>query len=103
MAIRASICIRIGLILIFIVYSQTSYNPIIDIPYNVQNGFTTFRTYCSHCHGVNKQGSIGPSLLNIRKQNIQFIIDRIKKGGDSMPQFSLNGSEIANIIGYLLD
>ena len=103
MTIRPFRIMRIGLLFLFIGYSQNSYNPIIDMQYNKQKGFTVYQKYCAHCHGNNKNGSLAPSLLHLRNHNIDFIIEKIKNGGGNMPRFELKDHETANLISYLID
>ena len=100
---KTLIILRTGLLLVLIGYSHNSYNPIIDLTFDSQKGGHVYKKYCTHCHGNNKEGGIGPSLLNLQNYNIEFVIDKIKNGGGNMPRFLLKDNEMANLISYLID
>ena len=97
---RTLITTRIGLLLFLLGYSHNSYNPIIDLPFDSKKGARVYGRYCAHCHGNNKEGGMGPSLLNLH--NIDFVIDKIKNGGGNMPRFLLKDNEMADLISYLM-
>ena len=91
------------MVFLFLIYNKNANNIVIHLPYSSQEGRSIYRGLCSHCHGISKEGSMGPSLLKINEKQIQNIIDTIRNGRDKMPKFDLSDKDLANLIGYLIE
>ena len=90
------------LLILFIIFNRNVDIPIIHLPYSTNEGRSIYKKNCARCHGINKQGSMAPSLINIHGKKILYIVDMIKSGPGNMPTFNLNKQELANLIGYLI-
>ena len=64
------------MVFLFLIYNKNANNIVIHLPYSSQEGRSIYRGLCSHCHGISKEGSMGPSLLKINeKPKFDFLIN----------------------------
>lgn len=67
------------------------------------NGETLYKNSCATCHGVNLQGAIGPTLVNIKNKYSETDIQAIiSKGSQHMPANLLNDEESKIVSKWLL-
>lgn len=73
----------------------------------LHSGRTVYMTYCSGCHGADREGdaSLYPSLIGLEQRKTkQQVIERIRQGGGKMPPFAavIKGQQEENLAAYLL-
>ena len=66
-------------------------------------GQAIFQINCAGCHGVQADGSVGPSLKHIprRKSKIDLINQVISGDTPPMPKFQASPQEMADLLIYL--
>jgi mono/diheme cytochrome c family protein len=66
-------------------------------------GQAIFQMNCAGCHGVQADGRVGPSLLDVssRKSRISLIHQVISGKTPPMPQFQPSAQEMADLLSYL--
>jgi mono/diheme cytochrome c family protein len=66
-------------------------------------GQAIFQMNCAGCHGVQADGRVGPSLLDVssRKSRISLIRQVISGKTPPMPQFQPSSQEMADLLSYL--
>ncbi len=66
-------------------------------------GQAIFQINCAGCHGVQADGSVGPSLKHIprRKSKIDLINQVISGNTPPMPKFQASPQEMADLLIYL--
>jgi len=76
------------------VLSQTG-NPI--------QGHAIFQINCAGCHGLEANGSVGPSLQSVSKRKSRYGLIHQVVSGDTppMPKFQPNTEEMADLLSYL--
>ncbi len=66
-------------------------------------GQAIFQINCAGCHGVQADGSVGPSLKHVpkRKSKIDLINQVISGNTPPMPKFQASPQEMADLLIYL--
>ncbi len=66
-------------------------------------GQAIFQMNCAGCHGVQADGRVGPSLLDVssRKSRSSLIQQVISGKTPPMPQFQPSAQEMADLLSYL--
>ncbi|MGK7946115.1 MAG: c-type cytochrome [Microcystaceae cyanobacterium] len=66
-------------------------------------GHEIFEINCAACHGVEADGSVGPSLKHIshRKSKVKLIDQVISGKTPPMPKFQPNTKDMADLLSYL--
>lgn len=66
-------------------------------------GQAIFQMNCAGCHGVQADGRVGPSLIDVssRKSKTQMIHQVISGQTPPMPQFQPSPQEMADLLSYL--
>lgn len=66
-------------------------------------GHAIFQMNCAGCHGLQADGSVGPSLQRVSKRKSRFGLIHQVTSGDTppMPQFKPNAKEMADLLRYL--
>ncbi len=69
-----------------------------------ETGQQLFETWCAVCHGTQGEGgAIAPSLNDIPKLPVDFLVSRIRNGHNAMPPFAetnLSNGQLAVVIDY---
>jgi mono/diheme cytochrome c family protein len=70
---------------------------------NIEQGNAIFQINCAACHGIQADGSVGPSLKNIPKRKSKLdIIEQVTSGATPpMPKFQPTSQEMADLLRYL--
>jgi mono/diheme cytochrome c family protein len=70
---------------------------------NIVRGHDIFQINCAACHGVQADGSVGPSLHDVpkRKSKVSLIYQVISGKTPPMPKFQPNSQEMADLLSYL--
>jgi len=68
-----------------------------------EQGQAIFQMNCAGCHGVQADGRVGPSLIDVssRKSKTQMIHQVISGQTPPMPQFQPSPQEMADLLSYL--
>ena len=68
-------------------------------------GGQVYQRLCQMCHGANREGALGPSLVDITKKISPAVVrSTIINGKGEMPPFtSLSESDIASVVAFLDD
>lgn len=102
----------IAVLLIFLIGAMSGHLLRMSDPY-VKNvlaltgdsvrGHAIFQINCSGCHGLQADGSIGPSLQSVgrRKSKLDLIDQVITGKTPPMPKFQPDPQEMADLLGYL--
>lgn len=72
----------------------------------ISQGAEIFAGDCAVCHGANGQGDIGPSFVgNTVLNNHQLIISQVLRGGQTMPAFGsqLSDVQVASVLSYIMN
>jgi mono/diheme cytochrome c family protein len=66
-------------------------------------GHAIFQMNCAGCHGLQADGSVGPSLQGVSKRKSRFGLIHQVTSGDTppMPQFQPSAKEMADLLSYL--
>lgn len=66
-------------------------------------GYAIFQTNCAECHGVNADGKVGPSLVDVgERRSPQSLIEQVVGGKTPpMPQFQASPQDMADLLTYL--
>lgn len=66
-------------------------------------GHAIFQMNCASCHGLQADGSVGPSLQGVSKRKSRYgLIHQVISGETPpMPQFLPNPKEMADLLSYL--
>lgn len=66
-------------------------------------GHAIFLMNCAGCHGVQADGRVGPSLIDVsnRKSKVSIIQQVISGKTPPMPQFQPSPQEMADLLSYL--
>jgi mono/diheme cytochrome c family protein len=66
-------------------------------------GHAIFQMNCAVCHGLQADGSVGPSLQGVSKRKSRFGLIHQVVSGDTppMPQFQPSAKEMADLLSYL--
>jgi mono/diheme cytochrome c family protein len=89
------------------VYWQKISDPyiqeVLSLPGNIEQGNAIFQINCAGCHGIQGNGSVGPSLRNIPKRKSKLdIIEQVTSGATPpMPKFQPSSQEMADLLSYL--
>jgi mono/diheme cytochrome c family protein len=70
---------------------------------DVTQGHAIFLMNCAGCHGVQADGRVGPSLIDVsnRKSKVSIIQQVISGKTPPMPQFQPSPQEMADLLSYL--
>lgn len=70
---------------------------------NIERGKAIFQVNCAGCHGINGNGNVGPSLLEVTKHKSQVQIINQVIGGKTppMPKFQPSSQDMADLLAYL--
>lgn len=70
---------------------------------NIERGEAIFQVNCAVCHGINGNGNVGPSLINVskRKSNSRIITQVISGNTPPMPKFQPSAEDMADLLLYL--
>lgn len=76
---------------------------VLSISGDIKRGEQIFLMNCSGCHGVDAQGRVGPSLIQISDRRSQLhLIQQITSGQTPpMPKFQAQPQEMADLLSYL--
>lgn len=66
-------------------------------------GHAIFQMNCAGCHGLQADGSVGPSLQSVSKRKSRYGLIHQVISGDTppMPQFQPSPKEMADLLSYL--
>ncbi len=66
-------------------------------------GNAIFQMNCAGCHGLQADGSVGPSLQGVSKRKSRFGLIHQVISGDTppMPKFQPSAKEMADLLSYL--
>lgn len=70
---------------------------------SIERGHSIFLVNCAGCHGINGNGNVGPSLIDISKHKSDWqIIHQVIKGKTPpMPKFQPLAEDMADLLTYL--
>jgi mono/diheme cytochrome c family protein len=70
---------------------------------SIERGHSIFLVNCASCHGINGNGNVGPSLLDISKHKSdgQIIHQVIQGKTPPMPKFQPLAEDMADLLSYL--
>lgn len=70
---------------------------------NIERGNAIFQVNCAGCHGINGNGNVGPSLINVskHKSEVQIINQVISGKTPPMPKFQPSTEDMADLLTYL--
>ncbi|MEY2983484.1 MAG: Cytochrome [Cyanobacteriota bacterium] len=70
---------------------------------NAERGQAIFQANCAVCHGLEGNGNIGPSLVDVHQhRSAVALIQQVVSGKTPpMPQFQPNPQEMADLLNYL--
>lgn len=76
---------------------------VLAIPGDVARGEAIFQINCAACHGLEADGSVGPSLENVPKRKSKAgLIYQVTSGQTPpMPKFQPTPQEMADLLSYL--
>lgn len=95
------------LLAIFSVHIVRASDPyvksVLSLPGDAVRGQAIFQMNCAGCHGLQADGSVGPSLQGVSKRKSRFgLIHQVISGETPpMPQFQPNSKEMADLLSYL--
>jgi len=72
-------------------------------PGDLVQGQAIFQMNCAGCHGLQADGSVGPSLQGVSKRKSRYGLIRQVTSGETppMPQFQPSVKEMADLLKYL--
>lgn len=72
-------------------------------PGDLGQGQAIFQMNCAGCHGLQADGSVGPSLQGVSKRKSRYGLIRQVTSGETppMPQFQPSVKEMADLLKYL--
>ncbi len=102
----AIVALIIGALMIgFYLYqgSDPYINEVLSLQGNRERGHEIFEINCAACHGVQADGSVGPSLQGVSKRKSKISLIRQVTSGKTppMPKFQPNTQEMADLLNYL--
>lgn len=76
---------------------------VLSLTGNPVQGQAIFQMNCAGCHGVQADGRVGPSLLDVssRKSRVSIIHQVTSGQTPPMPQFQPSPQEMADLLSYL--
>lgn len=76
---------------------------VLTLPGDAVQGQAIFQMNCAGCHGLQADGSVGPSLQGVSKHKSRYGLIRQVTSGETppMPQFQPNVKEMADLLKYL--
>ena len=76
---------------------------VLSLTGNPVQGGAIFQMNCAGCHGVQADGRVGPSLIDVssRKSRVSIIDQVISGKTPPMPQFQPSPQEMADLLSYL--
>lgn len=76
---------------------------VLSLTGNPVQGQAIFQMNCAGCHGLQADGSVGPSLQSVSKRKSRVGLIHQVTSGDTppMPQFQPNAKEMADLLSYL--
>ncbi|KJH69887.1 c-type cytochrome [Aliterella atlantica] len=76
---------------------------VLTLPGDLVQGQAIFQMNCAGCHGLQADGSVGPSLQGVSKRKSRYgLIHQVTSGETPpMPQFQPNVKEMADLLKYL--
>lgn len=95
------------LLAIFSVHIVRASDPyvksVLSLSGDAVRGQAIFQMNCAGCHGLQADGSVGPSLQGVSKRKSRFgLIHQVISGETPpMPQFQPNSKEMADLLSYL--
>jgi mono/diheme cytochrome c family protein len=102
-AILLSIAIVGALGIHWVTNSDPYVREVLTLKGDVENGQAIFQINCAGCHGIQANGDIGPSLIDIPKRKSKSgLIEQVISGKTPpMPKFQPSTQEMADLLGYL--
>lgn len=94
----------IALVMGGLMYIQDPYiEKVLSYQGNIERGEAIFQVNCAVCHGINGNGNVGPSLINVskRKSNSRIITQVISGNTPPMPKFQPSAEDMADLLLYL--
>lgn len=108
---QATLIVVAGVALVFLMllgfHQLQSSDPYIQTVLSLKGdrfqGQAIFQMNCAGCHGVQADGRVGPSLLDVasRKSKISLINQVTSGKTPPMPQFQPSAQEMADLLSYL--
>ena len=104
---RLGLILVIGVIFLFSACAGANAPPLIDTPFpaTIDPAAAIFSSNCASCHGADRSGARGPSLLPDRLTKVapQYA-ETITNGSDPMPAFGgkLSAEEINALAEWIL-
>ncbi len=106
-ALIAVACVAIAVLILLGFRQLQSSDPyvrtVLSLTGDRVQGQAIFQMNCAGCHGVQADGRVGPSLLDVssRKSRISLIHQVISGKTPPMPQFQPSAQEMADLLSYL--
>lgn len=76
---------------------------VLSLSGDAEKGRAMFQINCAGCHGLEANGSVGPSLIHVpkRKSKVGLIEQVISGKTPPMPKFQPTPQEMADLLSYL--
>jgi mono/diheme cytochrome c family protein len=102
----AMLIIAIGISVAGIYWQQISdpyIQEVLSLQGDATKGSAIFQINCAACHGLEANGSVGPSLIDVprRKSKVGLIYQVTSGKTPPMPKFQPNSQEMADLLSYL--
>ncbi len=83
--------------------SEPYVQEVLSLKGDTQRGQAIFEINCAGCHGLQADGSVGPSLHHVHKHKSKInLIHQVTSGKTPpMPKFQPNTQEMADLLSYL--
>ncbi|MGC8713072.1 MAG: c-type cytochrome [Leptodesmis sp.] len=100
-------CVAIAVLILLgfrqLQFSDPYVRTVLSLTGDRVQGQAIFQMNCAGCHGVQADGRVGPSLLDVssRKSRISLIHQVISGKTPPMPQFQPSAQEMADLLSYL--
>jgi mono/diheme cytochrome c family protein len=102
----AAIALAVGLVCLGIRTVQASepyIQAVLVLRGDATHGQAIFQMNCAVCHGIEANGEVGPSLVNVsdRLSHVKLIHQVVSGETPPMPQFQPDPQEMADLLKYL--
>jgi len=104
LAVAALLTLLIVLFGIHLIQLSDPYiKSVLTRPGDLIQGQAIFQMNCAGCHGLQADGSVGPSLQGVSKRKSRYGLIRQVTSGETppMPQFQPSVKEMADLLKYL--
>jgi mono/diheme cytochrome c family protein len=83
--------------------SDPYVHEVLSLHGDVAKGHAIFQINCAGCHGVQANGSVGPSLRDVsrRKTEVGIIHQVVRGQTPPMPRFQPSSQTMADLLSYL--